>query len=296
MFGSDLVTELSPFYEVCGLGRKVNRHSHISYVQTDITDRSAVFDAIASIKPTVIIHTAAFTDADSCELDPPHTFLLNTTATEWIAKAGDLCGATLFFISSDYVFDGTKSSPYNEGDAPNPLNVYGHSKFAAEKFLQSDCESAWIIRVPWLFGANGRNFFHTIMRAAARGETLRVVDDKKGAPTYTKDLAKAFRTLIVETNRSKGCHIYHLANEGVTTWFRAAKELLKKMNSTVKLIPITSKELNRPAKRPINSVFDLSRMKRDFGITLPPWEDSFNQFWSEILEPEWQSLVKSHSH
>ena len=290
MLGSDLVTELDSSYEVSGLGFRENRHPKIPYCQVDISDRPALLRAIRSAKPGIIIHTAAFVDADACESDPKRAFLMNAKATEFVAEASDELGATLFFMSSDYIFDGTKPSPYAEGDPPNPLNVYGHSKVAAEQFLKTRCRSAWILRVSWLFGADGKNFFETILKMALKGEKLRVVDDQKGAPTYTKDLAKAIRALIEKGNRAKGCHTYHLANSGETTWFKATKKMFERAHLDVDLQPITSKELNRLAKRPLNSVFDTTRIQKDFGVRLRSWEEALDEFWSESLEKKCQSL------
>ena len=293
MLGSDLIAELTPRYEVCGLGRRANRHSQIPYEQADIANRSSVFKAVSSLKPAIIVHAAACTDVDGCELNPYQAFLVNVKGAEAVAEASDSLGATLIFISTDYVFDGTKSSPYQEDDLPNPLSVYGRSKFEAEEFLKSKCKSVWIIRSSWLFGSNGKNFFRTILQAVLKNEPLRVVNDQEGAPTYTKDLAKGISNLIEKGNRVEDYRIYHLANSSQTTWFEAAQKLLKKMNSNVDLKPISSQELNRPAKRPQNSVFNMSRIKNDYGIELRSWEEALEGFWKESLAKEWQREIVS---
>ncbi|OGW84499.1 MAG: dTDP-4-dehydrorhamnose reductase [Omnitrophica bacterium RIFCSPHIGHO2_02_FULL_46_11] len=285
MLGSDLVAELAP-YEICGLDRHNNRHSQIQYEQVDITDRTAVLKAVTLLKPSIIVHAAAFTDVDECELNPTQAFSVNSKGTQWVAEAGDSCGATLFFMSTDYVFDGTKQLPYNEEDKPNPLSVYGRSKFQAEEFLKSKCRSSWILRTSWLFGMNGKNFFRTIAQLAREKKELRIVDDQRGVPTYTKDLAKAIRILIERGSRAKGYHLYHIANTGETTWFQAAKKFLEKTSPDIKLIPISSQELNRPAKRPLNSVFNMERIKKDFGIQLRRWDEALLQFQSEVLKKE----------
>ena len=293
MLGSDLVVELAPHYEVCGLGKQSGSRHQIQYVQADIANRSAVFKAVISLKPAIIVHTAAYTDVDGCESNPYQAFLVNVSGTQSVAEAGDKVGATLFFVSTDYVFDGTKPTPYDEEDQPNPLSVYGRSKFEAEEFLKSKCRSVWIIRSSWLFGANGRNFFRTILQAVLRGEPLRVVDDQKGALTYTKDLARVIRTMIERGNRVKGHRLYHVANGSVTTWVQAAKKVIEKTHSKVELSAISSRDLKRPAKRPANSVFNMTRLKQDFGLQLRPWEDAFEEFWSETLEKEWQDSILS---
>ncbi len=295
MLGSDLVKELNSFYEVCGLGQDLNRHSKIEYCQTDITNRTAVFKAVSSLKPAIIIHTAAYTDVDGCELNPHQAFNVNVKGTEFVGEASNSVGATLFFISSDYVFDGTKLIPYTEEDLPNPLSVYGRSKFEAEELLKKRCYSVRIIRSSGLFGTDGKNFFKTILQASIQERELRVVTDQKVAPTYTKHLAKGLRAIVEKGNRINGWAVYHLANEGEGTWFEAASRVLKKINSGVNLKPISFQELGRPANRPLNSIFDMSKIKKDFSIQLPSWEEAFNQYWSESLKQESQSLISSHS-
>ena len=296
MLGSDLVAELASFYEVCGLGKQANRNPEIPYVQTDITNRAGVLKAVRSLKPAIIVHAAAWTDVDGCERNPQQAFLVNVKGTEFVAEASDGVGAALFFISSDYVFDGTKPSAYEEQDFPNPVNVYGRSKFEAEEFLKKFCRSAWMIRSSWLFGRNGKNFFRAILHSALEKQELRVVDDQRGAPTYTKHLAKGLRALIEKGTRVKGSIAYHLANEGETTWFQAAKKLLAKTNSKNEVKPISSQELARPAKRPSNSVLNMTKIKKAYGIQLPSWEQGFDEFWNESLEKEWQSLIVSRKN
>ena len=289
MLGSDLVKELSPHYEVSGISRKSNRHSKIEYLQTDITNRSAVFKSISTLKPAIIIHAAAYTDVDGCESNPYLAYSTNVKATEYISEASNQQGATLFFISTDYVFDGTKSAPYEETDSPNPISVYGRSKYEAEEFLKSHARSAWILRSSWLFGADGRNFFNSILNRMQKGEELKVVNDQRGAPTYTKDLAYTLRILVEKGKRPKGCVIYHIANSGETTWFGAAKMIMEKAESSVRITPISSEDLNRPAKRPKSSIFNLNRIKIDYGIQLRNWKEAVDEFWVESLSKQWES-------
>lgn len=288
MLGSDLVRELHSTYEVFGLGLRPNRHPDIQYIQADLSNKSAVLKAVSVAKPAIIIHAAAYVDVDGCELNPDLAYSINTRGTQHITEASNQNGAVLFFISTDYVFDGLKKDPYTENDLPNPLSVYGKSKLQAEEYIKSSAHSAWIIRSSWLFGTDGRNFFRTFLERIKKGEELKVVDDQKGAPTYTKDLAQALKRLIENGSRTKGCVVYHLANRGETTWFQAAKRVLKKTGLTLKLIPITSNELNRPAKRPANSVFCLDRIKHEHGVELRPWDEAFEEFWGEVLNSEWQ--------
>lgn len=286
MLGSDLVDVLSPEYQVIGLGASANHHPQIDYLQADVSDPPQVDKAVSQIKPAIIVHTAAYTDVDGCELDPNRAYLINTKGAELIGEASDRAGGTLIFISSDYVFDGTKKAPYLETDVPNPVSVYGKSKFQAEEWLKANCKSVSIIRSSWLFGKNGRNFFRAILKRLGKREGLSVVDDQKGAPTYTLDLAEGLKQLIERARRPKGFEIYHLANTGSTTWYGAAKKLVEKTGQKVDLKPISSAELNRPAKRPANSVFDQSKIKSAYQIQLRSWEDALNHYWEHTLRHE----------
>lgn len=292
MLGSDLVKALAS-YELSGIGKSPNRHESLQYVEADIANRSAVLKAVASLKPAIIIHSAAYTDVDGCERNPNRAFSVNVKGTEHIAEAGEASGAALVFISSDYVFDGTKSTPYDENDQPNPVNVYGRSKYEAEELLKTRSRSVWIIRSSWLFGENGRNFFRSIIEKTSKEKEFRVVNDQKGAPTYTKDLAHGLKMLIERANRIQGFRIYHLANGGQTTWFDAARELAAKVDSKIQARPISSRELDRPAKRPANSVLNLARIKKDLGIELRRWDEALNEFWSEVLQKEWRMITRS---
>jgi len=292
ILGSELTTLLSPKYKVAGLGLSDNHNPSIPYFKVDISSPSAVLNAVHSFKPAIIIHCAAYTDVDGCELDPNQAYLINTKGTQYIAEASDHTGATLFFISSDYIFDGTKASPYSETDQGNPISVYGRSKFEAEEWLKSNCSSVSIIRSSWLYGNTGKNFFRAILQRVMDQKELKVVNDQKGGPTYAKDLAEGLKLFLERSSRAKGCEIYHLANQGSVTWHDAAQELLNEMKVTKKIEPISSIDLNRPAKRPANSVFDMTKMKIAHGIELPSWEIALHQFWTDILSHEWQISKK----
>lgn len=294
MLGSDLVRELlAQSYEVCGLGKSPNRHSRISYVQADITNRQSVLESVSRLKPAIVIHAAAFTDVDGCEEDSDRAFSVNTEGTKHVVEASNACGAPLFLISTDYVFDGEKKGLYRENDTPKPISVYGRSKYEAEEFLKSHCRSGWIIRSSWLYGENGKNFFRTILQTATKTRKLRVVNDQRGAPTYTKDLAKGLRMLVEKSNRISGCRVYHLANTGTTTWFDAARKVVSQAGWPVEVEAISSQDLKRPAKRPMNCAFDMSKIKTDFNIELRSWEEAFADYWTESLEKESHVLIAS---
>ena len=285
MLGSDLVEALN-VYEVCGVGRSRNRHPSISYEQVHISSDGALLNAFRKLKPAITVHAAAYTDVDGCELNPEEAFRVNVEGTRNVVRACEATGSALFFVSSDYVFNGRKAGSYNEQDVPSPISVYGRTKLEAEEIVRTFSGSSWIIRSTWLFGENGKNFFKAILSRLKRNEILKVVNDQFGAPTYTKDLASGMKVLIERGNRSKRCQVYHLANSGSTHWFDAAKKLLQHTGVSVEITPISSQTLNRPAKRPHNSVFDLTKIKSDFGIELRSWESALEEYWTRSLKRE----------
>lgn len=289
MLGSDLVKALEGGHEIIRFASDRSRPSeeHIAVLNEPLISRT-----FAAEKPEVVIHTAAYTDVDGAEKNEPRALLINVTGTRNIVRAANRIKATLFFISTDYVFDGEKTIPYDEKDEPNSRSVYGRSKQAAEALVKSEAQSAFIIRTSWLFGGGGKNFFRSILEKGLEHKEIRVVNDQKGAPTYTKDLANAFKILVEKAGRRSGCHIYHLANSGETTWYGAARRLLEKARFEGKIIPVNSDELNRPAKRPANSVLNMEKIKKDFDIQLRPWNEALDEFWDEVLKHEWESALK----
>ena len=294
MLGQDLVKALSRHHEVIPL--VTDRSGAGTEDAPAILNESLVNRVFTATRPEVVIHAAAYTDVDGAETNQAEAHAVNVLGTARIAEASVNAKAVLFYISTDYVFDGLKSGSYEEADAPNPIGIYGKTKLAAERELSSRYGlngAIYIIRTSWLFGAGGKNFFRSILRLASERDTLRVVNDQKGAPTYTKDLAEVFQVLIEKAKRKNGCHIYHLANAGVTTWYEAAARLLEKAHFTGKLLPLRSDELNRPAKRPANSVLNMSKIQKAFGIRMRSWETALDEFWNEVLRHEWESQIKT---
>ncbi len=292
MLGSDLVEAFSEKYEIFGLGKHPNRHPKLQYHQADLAHSAQIKKAVSEIKPAVIVHAAAYTDVDGCELNPHQAFLINTIGTQSIAEASDQTGATLIFLSSDYVFNGKKSGPYLETDSPDPISVYGRSKFEAEEWLKNHSKSVSIIRTSWLFGKNGRNFFRAILNLLSEGKDLNVVNDQLGAPTYTLDLAEGIKMFIERAKRPKGHVTYHLANTGSTTWHGAALKLIELTKEKKQVKAITTDQLNRPAKRPANSVLNLEQIKNTYQISLRSWEDALNHYWKQALSEEWQRKIR----
>lgn len=223
------------------------------HASCDVTDRDAVMAAICSLRPDAIVHAAAWTAVDACESDPARAFRVNALGSRFVAEAAARVGAAVHYVSTDYVFDGSKDGPYTEWDEPAPRSVYGASKLAGEREVLSIAPAATVIRTSWVCGLHGANMVKTILRLAAEHETLRFVDDQRGHPTFTADLAPAIRRLVVE--RRTG--VFHLTNQGAVSWYEFAREVLAAAGlDPARVVPIATAELDppRPAPRPANSV------------------------------------------
>ena len=230
----------------------------------DVTDEAAVRSAIASERPEVILHAAAWTAVDACESDPTKAQLFNATATSHVARAARAVGARVAYVSTDYVFDGTRSTPYIESDATNPQSVYGASKLAGEHAVDHDIDS--IVRISWVCGFHGANMVKTILRIAAQQETLTFVDDQIGHPTFADDAARMIVKLAVDDHRG----VWHVTNQGAVSWYEFTREvMLAAGHDPERVKPVKTRDLvpPRPAARPANSVLENKRM-RDEGLTL----------------------------
>ena len=237
-------------------GHEVIATSHASL---DITDKSLVGRVVGEAKVDAIIHAAAWTAVDACESDPQKAMAVNRDGTANIVAAAREFGARVIYISTDYVFDGTKPTPYIESDLPNPQSVYGASKLAGEQ--QLDMSQDAIVRISWVCGEHGANMVKTILRLAASNPTLTFVDDQIGSPTFTSDAAPA----IVDLSVSDSAGIWHLTNQGSTSWFGFARDVLTCAGLDANRVIATTTELlqpARPAKRPANSVLDNARMRK----------------------------------
>lgn len=218
----------------------------------DVADRDAVLGAITSTRPDAVIHPGAWTAVDACESDPERAFLVNALGTRHIAEAARAVGARVCYVSTDYVFDGTKEGPYVEWDDPSPRSVYGASKLAGERELDP---GSTIVRTSWVCGFNGANMVKTILRLAGEHETLSFVDDQRGHPTFADDLAAGIKHLVIE--RRPG--VFHLTNQGAVSWFEFARAVLEAAGAdSSRVTPIATEDLDppRPAPRPANSVLD----------------------------------------
>jgi dTDP-4-dehydrorhamnose reductase len=242
-------------------------------VSLDITDRGAVRSVLEAFRPEIVIHGAAWTAVDACESDPDRAFKVNALGTRNMAEGARVHGAHLVYISTDYVFDGTSPRPYLEWDQPSPLSVYGRSKFAGE--LEID-PGATIVRISWVAGAHGSNMVGTVLRLAATPGPLRFVDDQRGSPTFTADLAGLLTVLATE----KLPGIFHATNQGVTSWFGFAGAVLAAAgDDPARVEPIRTAELDppRPAPRPANSVLDNAALRLSGLPLLPDWRDALGR-------------------
>ncbi len=241
------------------------KNSGFEVIQTDIDTLDITnFDNVTSVfsteKPDIVIHCAAYTNVDKAEEDLSTARLINKTGTENIAK---ICGAndiTMVYISTDYVFNGEKNTPYLPTDIPAPINNYGLTKLEGEQAVQKYCSKYYITRTSWLYGIHGKNFVETMLSLADKPE-LKVVDDQVGCPTWTVELSNGILKLLTTDNKYG---IYHVCGSGVTTWYGFAKEIFRQANLQVNLNPCKTSEFPRPAQRPSYSVMQNNGICRDW--------------------------------
>lgn len=240
----------------------------------DITNEDEVFEYINKISPTVVVHCAAYTAVDNAQDDEDLCRLINVNGSENIAKACAKLDAKMLYISTDYVFDGEGTEPFETDSKTNPLNVYGKSKLDGEKAVLENCKSSFILRTSWVFGENGMNFVKTIIRLANERDKISVVNDQIGSPTYTKDLA----VLICDMINTSKYGVYHATNEGYCTFAQFAKEIVKSSGYNTQVIEITSDEFRAKANRPKNSRLSKKSLD-DAGFSrLPDWQDALYRF------------------
>jgi dTDP-4-dehydrorhamnose reductase len=275
MLGSDLMQNLFPEYEVVGMDKE----------EIDIVSAQECRNAVQETSPDVVINAAAYTNVDDCETDKERCFAVNAEAVRNIALACQEQKIPLVHFSTDYVFDGKSKNPYKENDPCNPVNAYGESKRKGELYLQSITENYLLIRTAWLFGKRGRNFVEAILEkaeaknyiketfekkkaAATQSSTIEVVDDQVGSPTYTKDLAAAVKLLLKKNARG----VFHITNRGTCSWHQFAVQIIKESGFEIKVIPITSDMLQRPAQRPSYSVLSSQKFTNTTGKAMQPWQ------------------------
>lgn len=270
--GSDLAREYSGVKD----GSPIET---MPYVSLDITDKEMVEEVITKYKPDALIHCAAWTAVDAAEEkeNQDKVRAINVNGTENIAKAADKISATMLYLSTDYVFDGQGDSPW-KADCTNykPLNVYGHTKLEGEFAVRDNLDKFFIVRIAWVFGVNGNNFIKTMLKLSENNDSLRIVNDQIGTPTYTYDLAR----LLVDMIETEKYGYYHVTNEGgYISWFDFAREIFKQAGIDMKLEAVSTEEYGiSKAARPFNSRLDKSKLVDNGFKPLPTWEDALRRY------------------
>jgi dTDP-4-dehydrorhamnose reductase len=252
--------------ELIGLGSK----------DADIRDAHQVSKAVESIRPDWIVLSAAYTNVDDCETHAELALAVNRDGPMNVAHTAERIGAKLLFVSSDYVFDGKKTTPYESDDRRNPQSIYGRSKAEAETHLLEILPDVCIARTSWLFGRGGKCFPDTILKLAASRPTLEVVSDQRGDPTYSVDLAKA----IIELCRAGAGGIVHVTNAGECSWFEFARAIVKGAGLATEVRPVNTEQMARPAPRPPYSVLSPKSLQR-YGISMATWQDALQRYLQE---------------
>jgi dTDP-4-dehydrorhamnose reductase len=263
------------------LGRALSERlggAHTLYLwgreEADLTDEVQVRSAGKSIAFEAVVHAAAMTNVDGCESEPERAMMANRDATRFVAALARERGAAMIYVSTDYVFDGSKGSPYMEEDPTHPINEYGRTKLAGEEAARASGAPCLVVRTSWLYGPGGKNFVETIAAKLGRGESLEVVDDQRGSPTYARDLADAIELLL----RRGALGTVHVANSGHTTWYGFAVEIARYLGSPNPITPTTSERIQRPAARPKYSVLSGARFHALTGESLRPWEEAVHHY------------------
>ncbi len=262
LLGQELVQEL-----------KSEPLTALSSKDADLRDRVRVRDVILDSRPDWILLSAAYTDVDGCESNRDRAFAVNCEGAINVAQAAREAGSRLLFLSSDYVFDGSKGSPYEATDARNPSSVYGESKARAEERLIDILPEVCIARTSWLFGHGGKCFPATILKLASTRPEISVVNDQRGSPTFARDLASA----LVKLCQASAQGIVHVTNSGACTWYEFAKEIVRTSGMPTKVKPVTTAEFPRPARRPAYSVLSPDSLHA-FNIHMPEWQDALRRY------------------
>lgn len=265
MLGTDLMLRLGVAHEVTG--KDVG--------DFDITSPESCRQVISEINPDVVINAAAYTNVDGAEKDRDACFAVNAEGVRNVALACEKANIRIVHFSTDYVFDGTRGTPYLEDDAPSPRGIYAQSKAAGEKYLQEHSNNYLLIRTAWLYGRSGKNFVKTILEKARHTDTLRVVDDQTGSPTYSRDLAGAVQVLLEQHCQG----IFHVTNRGSCTWYAFTKKILEYAGlENVAVEPIQTKDLSLPAPRPAYSVLGTRKFSDATGNILRFWQMALRDF------------------
>jgi dTDP-4-dehydrorhamnose reductase len=277
---------------ITGAGGQLGRDLHLhcesrgdevvaaTHAALDVGDRDAVYQVITGVEPDVVLHAAAWTAVDACESDPDRAWRVNALGARWVADASRRVGAHLCFVSTDYVFDGTKAGPYVEWDRADPQSAYGRSKWGGEQEVAAHAPGASVVRTSWVCGEHGHNVVKTVLGLADRPE-LAFVDDQRGCPSFTADLAVGIRRLVAA--RVPG--LFHMTNQGAVSWYEFVRSVLEAAgHDPGKVRPITTDQLDppRPAPRPANSVLDNAALRLAGLPLLPPYRESLDRLVARL--------------
>ena len=268
-------------FDVClELERRGIEHKGVSSKELDIRDGAAVQHMLEEYNPDVVVHCAAYTKVDRAEDEPELCTAINATGTRNIAEACVQIGAKLLYISTDYVFPGTGERFYEPDDPTGPLSVYGRTKLEGEMAVKELLKNYFIVRISWVFGLNGNNFIKTMLRLSETSDTVRVVADQIGSPTYTADLAPLLCDMIVTEKYG----VYHATNEGVCSWADFAEAIFAAAGKTVQVQRVTSEEYGAKAPRPKNSRMSKDKLVEQGFRRLPSWQDALERYIKELKE------------
>jgi dTDP-4-dehydrorhamnose reductase len=262
LLGQELVQEL-----------KTEQLTALSSKEADLRDRARVREVIRDSRPEWIILSAAYTDVDGCESNRDQAFAVNYEGAVNVAEAAREAGSRLLFLSTDYVFDGSQRSPYEISDARNPASVYGETKARAEERLLDILPDVCIARTSWLFGHGGKCFPATILKLASTRREISVVNDQRGSPTFTRDLASA----LVQLCRADARGVVHVTNSGNCTWYEFATEIVRESGLPTTVNPVTTAEFPRPARRPAYSVLSPDSLHK-YNVQMPEWQDALRRY------------------
>jgi len=252
---------------------KAEQLTALSSKDADLRDHSRVRDVIRDSRPDWILLCAAYTDVDGCESNRDLAFAVNCDGAVKVAEAAREARSRLMFLSTDYVFEGSKGSPYQTTDARKPINVYGESKALAEERLLEVLPEVCIVRASWLFGHGGKSFPATILKLASTRPEISVVNDQRGSPTFTRDLASA----LVQLCRASARGIVHVTNAGDCTWYEFATEIVRESGLPAMVRPVTTAEFPRPARRPACSVLSPDSLHA-YNVHMPDWRDALRRY------------------
>lgn len=247
--------------------------------EMDITDKISVEKVIGEAAPDVVVHCAAYTAVDAAEDNEALCRRVNAGGTRNIAEVCKKLDCKMVYISTDYVFDGQGTRPWEPDDERHPLNVYGQTKYEGELAVQENLSKYFIVRIAWVFGKNGKNFVKTMLKLAETHDKLTVVNDQFGSPTYTYDLAR----LLVDMIQTDKYGIYHATNEGICSWYEFACEIFRQAGVKIEVTPVPASEYPAKAKRPENSRLDKSKLTENGFERLPSWQDALGRYLKEIL-------------